>query len=682
MIAGVAVFIVGSCLSAQDLPYTSGSTGADGPLSIPLPLSARSRHAAAFHAGQGSILVFGGSSGPSSRDTIIRTTPSWTSINPGASPSAQINHGMVYDAARQEVILFGGIDSNGTTIGDTWAWDGTTWSAKSPAVSPSARSEHAMVYDSVNQKVILFGGLSSGGIAQGDMWEWNGNTWSQLNPANRPSARSGHAMSYDSVRQRVVLFGGLKISGLTNETWEWDGINWEEKILTPKPTSRISHAMVFDPVRQETLLFGNQNPDVESETWTYSATGWTLKAVVTNPPIRYDHTLTYDPQLQKVVMVGGFMRSISNQSASTWLWDGTNWAIESDSTYPFDMAAKPSGVWNFTTIDIPAGVTVNFLRNLTNTPVQWLASGNVNISGSLNLNGENGRASTNVESGNEALGGPGGFNGGLGGRIFSISSSFVGTSGGGPGGGAAGAGSGLAGGNGTYSGVYGNAFIQPIIGGSGGGGSGSTASSNGGNGGAGGGAILIASSRDLQVSGAIRANGGSGSGIVSAGGSGSGGAIRLIADRVLGSGILSASGNGVNGNGRIRVEGYFRPLTAANVSPSPSASAPTETFVGLGTGMALTIASVDGAGVRQPPLANTADPDVIFTKAGVVTITVAGTNIANGTPVTLRLTTSSGTQILPAPGAPAIRMNANTAIFTATVPAGVGTIQAYATVTP
>src|SRR3972149_3792529 len=51
------------------------------------------------------------------------------------------------------------------------------------------------------------------------------------------------------------------------------------------------------------------------------------------------------------------------------------------------LALPPSGVFNFTTINIPAGVSVIFTRNATNTPVAQLASGNVTIAGTINLNG-------------------------------------------------------------------------------------------------------------------------------------------------------------------------------------------------------------------------------------------------------------------------------------------------------
>src|SRR5437588_6316508 len=97
------------------------------------------------------------------------------------------------------------------------------------------------------------------------------------------------------------------------------------------------------------------------------------------------------------------------------------------------IAVPASGTFNFTTVNIPSGVTITFTRNATNTPLTILASGDVVIAGNINIDGQPG--STNNTGG---LGGPGGSNGGAGGYGFDQSSSGV--PGDGPGGGGGGLG--------------------------------------------------------------------------------------------------------------------------------------------------------------------------------------------------------------------------------------------------
>jgi hypothetical protein len=367
---------------------------------------------------------------------------------------------------------------------------------------------------------------------------------------------------------------------------------------------------------------------------------------------------------------------VDNYDGDTWFWNGTDWAFQSGKTQTFDMSARANGKWNFTTIEVPSGVTVRFKKNVGNTPVRWLATGDVTINGAVDVGGEFGW--NGFAPGVAAQGGPGGFPGGRGGISFNASASFVGQPGLGPGGGEPGTAQQTNpnlrdGKQAEYLGVYGNAFLQPLVGGCGGGGGASSDVWNGGNGGGGGGAIMIASSRDITLSGVIRANGGYIEwSNASYGGRGSGGAILLRADRVGGPGTLEAyGGQNNNPNGRIRVEAYTRTLTGGQtpvgVVGLPAANGE------LNQAGTLTIVSVDGVNVAQPPTGNPQTPDVVFTDAGAVNVVVNGTGIPNGTPVQLRITTATAV-IQPAPQ----NIQNGTVTFNVTVPKGIGTLQATA----
>src|SRR5438132_9969082 len=144
------------------------------------------------------------------------------------------------------------------------------------------------------------------------------------------------------------------------------------------------------------------------------------------------------------------------------------------------LTLPPSGVFNFTTVNIPSGVTVRFTKNATNTPVTILASGDVTIAGTIDVSGApgGGGSGQTLLTPNGGRGGPGGFDGGSG------SNGIVSTTGGaglGPGGGAGGVlfvsnsgggGVGTAGGGGGQGSgggpAYGTPTLLPLIGGSGG----------------------------------------------------------------------------------------------------------------------------------------------------------------------------------------------------------------------
>ena len=275
-----------------------------------------------------------------------------------------------------------------------------------------------------------------------------------------------------------------------------------------------------------------------------------------------------------------------------------------------------SGVFNYTTVNIPVGVTVTYLRNTTNTPVVILASGDVTISGTLNVSGANGADSGAAGTGNQGddgqpgKGGPGGFDGGKGGAatVTVTAPQALAGFGLGPGGGGAGifinvvpglsncvdntngrtvggsgGGFGTAGAtngrpsvtcntagttNFTYSapggGIYGSSVILPLIGGSGGGGGGGYIAFDGAGGGGGGGALLIAASGTVTIAttGAILSNGGSGGSAAGSaagtpGGGGSGGAIRIMASTIAGNGSIQANGGaaGAFGAGLFAADG-------------------------------------------------------------------------------------------------------------------------------
>lgn len=258
-----------------------------------------------------------------------------------------------------------------------------------------------------------------------------------------------------------------------------------------------------------------------------------------------------------------------------------------------------SGVLNYTSMNIPAGVTVTFKKNGRNTPVTMLVSGDATIAGTISIDGAGPTGVFNYSIG--GIAGPGGYDGGKGGAVADASlwtlgglSPNTGRSGLGPGGGMpgtpvkpgavgwgeqntihAGPATGGAFGysipalpNGTYScatpgvAAYSNSNLMPLVGGSGGGGGAGGAYLPGGGGGGGGGAILIAADGTINITGTISANGGigeftttgTGPGPGSRGGGGSGGAIRLVATTISGNGTLKAVGGAGNISSYVSIE--------------------------------------------------------------------------------------------------------------------------------
>ena len=59
---------------------------------------------------------------------VTATRASWTELAPTTSPSVRSGAAMAFDAARGQVVLFGGYDPSVGDVNETWVWNGATWS--------------------------------------------------------------------------------------------------------------------------------------------------------------------------------------------------------------------------------------------------------------------------------------------------------------------------------------------------------------------------------------------------------------------------------------------------------------------------------------------------------------------------------------------------------------------------
>lgn len=382
-------------------------------------------------------------------------------------------------------------------------------------------------------------------------------------------------------------------------------------------------------------------------------------------------------------------------SAQTTFSSGSTGVLGAFAPAANTVVTLPSdGVLNYTTVTIPAGVTVTFVKNAANTPVTMLATGDVLVNGVINVNGTNGinaSSSATVQLGGAP--GPGGFAGGQSGsRGLTNNTASTGY---GPGGGAGS----VAGVSGAVSPTYGapTSFIAllPLFGGSGGGGGAGDVNGTGAAGGGGGGAIVLASSTHITVGGAIIANGGNGgqggASITHAAG-GSGGAIRLVAPQITSSGTMTATGGssafflaGPPGNGRIRIEalvtGFINPTTpTASISTTlgPITAASVPALINLPT---VTISAVGGVASPAVPTGSYTTADVAL-PAGTtnpVPVTLTVNNIPLGTVFTVKLVPQFAAATNVSSSAASGTFTSSTATANVTFPNGqISTLNAFA----
>ncbi len=295
--------------------------------------------------------------------------------------------GLVYDAAREEIVLFGGRINGVFPLHEsiTWTLKNREWTSF-PFAEPNGRSAPVLVYRHPASDVVLFGGADLGAPGfsddQSDTWIWNGSTWTeQFSPVSPPRRRNA-AFAYDTQRDVVLLFGGTVSVGIggdcgdgsaptlgplcyLEDTWgysQWgsivcgngDDYCWRE-FLVDGPGRGVGIASAFDESRGRWVLHGGDSlqPDgtllSNDDTWEWDGARWNLVSQ-SGPGARTRHVMVYDPDRRKTVLLAGALENEPCPANGTsvcndvWEWDGVQWGkrLVSDPSADGDMPGRTS----------------------------------------------------------------------------------------------------------------------------------------------------------------------------------------------------------------------------------------------------------------------------------------------------------------------------------------------------
>lgn len=277
--------------------------------------------------------------------------PAWIQLTPtGTPPAINIFASVVYDAATNRLIVYGGgygftspvladafVLSNANGTGGPPAW------SQLSVTNPQARIQHTAVYHSASNRMIAFAGqFAFFGTDTNDtriLSNANGSsspsTWSTLSVAGSPPGiRSGHTAVYDEANDRLMVFAGTNLVSCCytvndyDDTWvlaDASGFlgtpTWTQLLPTGGPPPKRSvHSAVYDPVNNRMLVFGGDHWDQAGQLnvklgdlWQLSnanGTGgppaWTeLTPSGTPPGPRFYHTAAFDAANQRMILMGG-----------------------------------------------------------------------------------------------------------------------------------------------------------------------------------------------------------------------------------------------------------------------------------------------------------------------------------------------------------------------------------------
>ncbi len=284
----------------------------------------------------------------------------WNPTSFTGAPGGRENASLAFDAARQRVVLYGGIGADQRTFeldGGLWtelatagpgpqlplayhaglgkviqlepepsrtfAWDGQAWSAIGPAAIP-ALNAHAAAWDPSSGRVAVFGGSSFLGRQLGTLWTLGPTGW-ELAAESGPSARDRAVLASDTLRSRLVLFGGSGGEGVLGDTWVWSGSAWSE-IAGTGPAARTGSVGAYDPVRDRLVIFGGRDADFAhlADTWVFDGATWSQVAAPAGPVARDRAAMTFDTSRGRIVLFGGRDENFE-QLNDFWEFDGSAW---------------------------------------------------------------------------------------------------------------------------------------------------------------------------------------------------------------------------------------------------------------------------------------------------------------------------------------------------------------------
>ncbi|MDF1564558.1 MAG: hypothetical protein P1V51_16050 [Deltaproteobacteria bacterium] len=192
--------------------------------------------AAAYHEEDGTLLVFGGF-GLTNEPTasfFIRDLAGWTDHTMQPSPEARGGAVMFYDTKRQRIGLYGGMNAAGDQLHDLWFWSGSDWIESPPPTdceTPPDAYGSAAAYDPYREELIVAGTVNQDGTLYTYTWGLTDTCWNDYGVSgDAPPARRDAVLAVDPARGRLVLTGGRDFEtgegpGMAG-IWEWDGWEW------------------------------------------------------------------------------------------------------------------------------------------------------------------------------------------------------------------------------------------------------------------------------------------------------------------------------------------------------------------------------------------------------------------------------------------------------------------------
>jgi PKD repeat protein len=267
--------------------------------------------------------------------TWLFNSTGWYNITAAVNPFGYMPDSaygtLAWDPAYQSIVFVDGCFD--PTCASVWTgtWMlGTSWTywGPGPGGTSLGLEDASMAFDAADQELVVFGGYFSG-VELNSTWAFNGSGWTDLTQSSvgcffvcdfYPPARVQSQMTWDGQENAIVMFGGFNTTtdAVFNDTWFFTDNEWFPAFAFysgPAVPATLGGAMPVNSSDIAPVLIGGE---------TYTSLYTPASLVFEFPPVLNITTLAPDP-----VDVGATESIVATVSAGTGSGPWVAWGISS-----------------------------------------------------------------------------------------------------------------------------------------------------------------------------------------------------------------------------------------------------------------------------------------------------------------------------------------------------------------
>jgi len=260
------------------------------------------------------------------------------------APTARTDAAAAFDEKRQELIVFGGTDSTGHTLGDTWAYDAHGWHQLAAAQqSPPARAGAGFAFDEETDEDVLVGG-HDGATHLDDTWTWNGGHWTRGVALDAPAHdATAVTVGYNRNQLELVLVvccttgaDARALSYVGDGHHFWNQVNRTLSFDPPVTPGATWLSSAFDFATGRMMLLSPGPPGKPPLSGAYNGHEWATLAPASDfPPGARPRLVEAPDEGRLLALIDG-----GPGGPAVWRWNGGGWNQISDTGVPKHVVAS------------------------------------------------------------------------------------------------------------------------------------------------------------------------------------------------------------------------------------------------------------------------------------------------------------------------------------------------------